>query len=568
LAVLLAFLLNPLVRWLQTRGLSRIPAVIVVVVAAFLLLGGVLWGITAQLSELTHKFEGYEKNARAKLDELRASIRSSMLDQLFGGGSRPADAKQEAPKKGFGGSVSVRGEKALPVIIHTEAPDPLLQLTVVIGPALHLLASIGLVVLLVILMLIHREELRNRLIRLAGYGRLTVTTRALDEATQRISYYLMMKSLVNGCFGVAIGVGLWLLDVPYSFLWGFLVAVLRFIPSLGTWLAAVPPLLLAAVSPDNWLAEVSGNSWLPVILVLVLFAVLELFTTNVIEPLTYGHRIGVSSVALVVSLAFWTWLWGPVGLVLATPLTVCLGVLGKYFPQLDFINVLMSDRPAMEAKVRYYQRLLARDHDEATDIVERYREENPPGTVHDELLLPALTAAQLDHERGELSDEDEAFMLRVTRDILEDLEGSESAGEGEGQPDRPLALGYPVRDEAAQVALEMLGQMLQARGCRLEVAPVGVLWSELGERVEQERPALVCVGSLAPGGLALTRSLLKRLRARFPELRVVVARLGPAEEPEKERKLLQDAGADHATLTLLETRDRVAELARLAPPDR
>jgi predicted PurR-regulated permease PerM len=565
LAILLAFLLGPPVRALQQRGLKRIPAVILVVTAAFLVLGALLWILTAELTQLGQNFHKYEKILHAKLDGLRASIKGTVLERFLNTGETGAGApaapggkpQPALPRQGFGGGpLTPEAGQVQRVVVVKERPEFYWQLTAALDPVVHLLGTTGLIVLLVILMLIHREELRNRLIRLAGYGRLTVTTRALDEASARISYYLLMKSLVNGCFGVAIGLGLLLIGLPFSFLWGFLVAVLRFIPSLGTWLAMLAPLALSVVAFEAW--------W-PMLYVLGLFAVLELFTTNVIEPLTYGHRIGVSSVALVVALAFWTWLWGPVGLVLATPLTVCLAVLGKYFPQLEFINVLMSDRPALEANIRYYQRLLARDQDEATDVVEHYLTSHPVAEVYDELLLPALTAAREARGRDELSEDDQHYVLAATRDILEDLPVPPAPAAGAGQPPAALVLGYTLREESAALALEMLGQLLRERHCRVELAPPEVLLSELVTRIEEAGPAALCVIALAPGGLALARSLLKRLRGHFPELKIVVARLGPSEDADRDRKVLTTAGADVVAATLLEARDQLTRLAQLPP---
>jgi predicted PurR-regulated permease PerM len=563
LAILLAFLLTPAVRALQQRGLKRIPAAILVVAAAFVVLGAIFWILTAELAELARDYArpgGYSDTLHRKIDRVRASMKGTVLERFL---NPPHEAEPSTPPTGISARVGATGmgsDKATRVILVTDQSDVLRQLTGALDPVLHLLGSTGLIVLLVILMLIHREELRNRLIRLAGYGRLTVTTRALDEASARISYYLIMKSLVNGAFGIAIGVGLLVIGMPYAFLWGFLVAVLRFIPSLGTWLAMLAPLALALVAFDDW--------W-QMLYVLGLFAVLELAVTNVVEPLTYGHRIGVSSVALVVALAFWTWLWGPVGLVLATPLTVCLAVLGKYFPQLEFINVLMSNRPALESDIRYYQRLLARDQDEATEVVEQYLATGSPEMVYDDLLLPALVSAREARARGELSEADERFMLEATHDILEDVtapaaslpDAGAASGDGKAPPVR--VLGYALRDEAAGLALEMLGQLLQGRNCRLELAPPEMLLSELTARIDEEQPAALCVASLAPGGLALTRSLLKRLRSRFPELKIVVARLGPVEDVEKERKVLLAAGASLAATTLREGRDGLAQLVHL-----
>jgi predicted PurR-regulated permease PerM len=557
LAILLAFLLSPLVRALQQRGVKRIPSVLLVVVAAFIVLGGVVWILTAELTDLAREYTrpgGYHAKLETKIQDLRESLKGTVLERFLQPGRKPDGPPED---RGPGGK-----DAAERVILVTEQSDVLRQLTGALDPVVHFLGSTGLIVLLVILMLIHREELRNRLIRLAGYGRLTVTTRALDEASSRISYYLMMKSLFNSGVGIVIGLGLLAIGIDYAFLWGFLVAVLRFIPSLGTWLAMLAPLGLSLV----------GFEWWQTLSVLGLFVVVELFTGNVLEPLTYGHRIGVSSVALVVALAFWTWLWGPVGLVLATPLTVCLAVLGKYFPQLEFINVLMSDQPALESDIRYYQRLLARDQDEATDVVEKYLGDRQAETggfaeeVYDELLLPALTSARAAREREELAEEDLRFVLGATRELLEDVTAPPAPPAGEAPTAAVRALGYAPRDEVAVLALEMVGQMLQRRGCGLELAPVGMLLSELAARVEEERPAALCVASLAPGGLAAARSLLKRLRGRFPELKVVVARLGAApEDVEKDRKVLVAAGADVVAATLREARDHVAQLLNLPP---
>ncbi len=563
LAILLAFLLSPVVRTLQQRGLGRLPAVVLVVLAAFLLLGGICWIVAVQFKQLAEpeNFARYKENVDKKIAGLHESIRGTVLERLLTGGgaapSRPAAPRGDGPvpKKGFEVVLGTRPEKPVPVVVQPERPDLIWRLTAAIDPVVNLLGSTGLIVLLVILMLIHREELRNRLIRLAGHGRLAVTTRALDEASQRISLFLMRKSIVNGVFGVVIGVGLIFIGVPYPFLWGFLVAVLRFIPSLGTWLAMLAPLALALVALPEWL---------PALWVFLLFAVLELFATNVVEPYTYGQHIGVSAVALVVALAFWTWLWGPVGLVLATPLTVCLAVLGKYFPQFEFLNVLIGDRPALEADVRYYQRLLARDQDEATDIVENYVESHSAEEVYDGLLLPALTAVRVERERGQLSEEDELFTLRVTRDILEDLGGPAEAappGDGAAAP-KALVLGYPIRDPAAEVALLMLGRLLDPKSCELELVPAAMLSSELALRVEEKKPGVLCIISVAPGGMAMARSQLKRLRGRFPGLKIVVARLGASEDVEKDRKALVAAGADFAGATLLETRNHVTQLAQ------
>ena len=267
-------------------------------------------------------------------------------------------------------------EQPVPVVV--QAPSVLWQLPSLLEP----LASAGLVLVLVIFMLLKHSDLRNRLIRLAGYSHLTTTTKALDEAGQRISRYLLMQS-INGSFGVAVGLGLFLIGVPYAMLWGFLAAVLRFVPYVGPAVSALLPSALSLAVFDGWVQP---------FLVIGLILLLELASNLVMEPWLYGQSAGVSEVALLVAIAFWTWLWGPIGLLLATPLTVCLSVLSRYIPPLDFINTLMGDEPVLDLPTRYYQRLLARDDDEAAEIVETYGQTHDPEDVYDDIIVPALTA--------------------------------------------------------------------------------------------------------------------------------------------------------------------------------
>ena len=275
--------------------------------------------------------------------------------------------------------------KPIPVIV--QPPSPLLAR---LPGLLDVLAATGVVTVLVIFMLFERQDLRDRLIRLVGYRRVTVTTRALDEATARITKYLLIQSVINGGFGLSLGIALFLLGVPYAALWGVLGAALRFIPYVGAAIAMLLPTALAlAVFPG----------WSRALLIVGVFLALELTAYMVVEPWLYGQSAGVSPVALLVAVIFWTWLWGSVGLLLATPLTVCLIVLSKHLPSMGFLVLLMGDDPVLEPKARYYQRLLARDQDEAADIVEEYVKANDPASVYDEVLLPALYYAKQDSER-------------------------------------------------------------------------------------------------------------------------------------------------------------------------
>src|SRR6185436_12364196 len=280
-----------------------------------------------------------------------------------------------------------------------------------LGPLFAPLGTASLVIILVITMLFERRNLRDRILRLIGHGRLSVTTKAFDEAGTRVSRQLLMQSLVNGIYGVVAGLGLYFLGVPYALVWGALAAALRFVPYLGPVLGAGTPILVSLAALPGW----TGPLW-----VSAMFMTLELLTNLVLETALYAGAAGVSQVALLVSVAFWTLLWGPLGLLMATPLTVCLVVLGKHVPGLSFLVTLMADTPPLAPEYGYYQRLLARDPSEAADLIERHIKNEPAGSVYDALLLPALNYAERDRLENRLSADEEAAVIEMTRELLTD----------------------------------------------------------------------------------------------------------------------------------------------------
>jgi predicted PurR-regulated permease PerM len=549
LAVLLTFLLSPVVGALQRRGLGRVPAVLVTVVLALSVLGGVGWTLTRQLVTLANELPRYSLNIQHRIADLRGASKGGSVEKVQ---KAVEDVVGEIQKTDTPG---VTRQRPLAVVLEPQS---------ILGHLpnlLQALASAGIVTVLMIFMLLERRELRDRVILLIGYRRMTATTRALDEAGARISRYLLMQSIINGSFGVAVGLGLFLIGVPYAVTWGFLAAALRFIPYLGPFVAALLPLALSlAVFPG----------WLQPALVAGLFLVLEPITGSVMEPWLYGQSAGVSHVALLIALTFWTWLWGPVGLLIATPLTVCLIVLGKHIPALRFIVVLMGDRPVIEAKARYYQRLLARDQDEAADIVEAYVSADGRESVYDAMLLPALYYAKQDRDRGLLSEGDAQFVGQATREILDVLAQDAPAPSERDSGDlsvsdpadiRVRIVGCPARDEADALALEMVRHLLDPARYRIEVSGTGMLTAEVVAWVDLHRPALLCIGSVAPGGLSQVRHLCKRLRSQCPELKIVVGRWGLHDERDTDRQQLLAAGADHVETTVLDTQRALAQLA-------
>jgi predicted PurR-regulated permease PerM len=559
MAILLTFLLSPVSGALERIALGRLPSVILVVVLTFSLLAGIGWIVTLQFGSLANELPKYTVNIRQKIADVRGAGKGGVLEKVQ---KTVEEVKSEIQK---GDEVTTAKDQRRPVVVQPVESFTFWPVPLAVGPMIERFASAGLVIVLVIFMLVQREDLRNRLIRLVGYGRLTVTTRALEEAGQRISRYLLMQTIINSSFGLAVGLALYLIGLPYAILWGFLAALLRFIPYIGPFAAAIMPSALS-------LAVFQG--WLWPLVVIGLFLALELLNNMVLEPLLYGESAGVSGVGLLVAIAFWTWLWGPVGLVLATPLTVCVVVFGKYVPRMDFIGVLMSDQPAMASNMSYYQRLLAMDQAEAAEIVEEHLTSHPTEQFYDEVLIPALNYARRDRELGRLTEDGEQFVFRATREILEDLNSlmpkssSESADSEKAAvaaedftPPLPQVriLGWPARDEADGLALHMFRRLLDSTRYEVEVMSDAVLTAEVVVRIGEESPAMILIATVSPGGLAQTRYLCKRLRARFPTLKIAVGRWGMGSEDSNSILL---AGADRVGTTLIETREQMIHLCQ------
>jgi predicted PurR-regulated permease PerM len=558
LAVLLAFILAPLVDLLHRKGFWRIPSVLLVVILALLFVSGVGLGLVLELKRLAGDLPLYRDNIGHKIVGLRDLGQGRILQDLQGMFKEITDA---APK-----GRTPEGSAPQPPVVRLESSSvPIYEQAA--GQAVEFLASAGLVVVLVTFMLIRKEDLRNRLVRLVAHGRLIITTRAFEEGAQRLSRFLFMQFAINAGFGLVLGISLWAIGLPYPLLWGILAASLRFVPYVGSLTTTVLILVFsAAVFP----------AWTQSLVILGLMLLLEIGTANVVEPLLFGHSTGVSPIALLAAAAFWTWLWGPIGLVLSTPLTACLVVLGRYVPHLEFLGVLLGDEPALDPEVNYYQRLLARDQDEASDLVEEFVQAQGKEKVYDSVLSPALVLGKRDRESGALAFDDEQFIIQATRDIVEDLVSiheEESTGtEGSAAPTpsastRPkvVVFGCPARDEEDEVDLHMFRQLLEPIGCQVDTLSAKTLTAEVVARVRDERPAVVCIAALPPGGLAQTRYLCKRLRAQFRDLKIIVGRWGATDNIERTRERLKSAGANEVCTTLVEARDHVIPWIQIHP---
>jgi predicted PurR-regulated permease PerM len=563
LAMLLTFVLSPIVERLQRWRLPRIVAVVVTVAFAFSVLGGLGWLLASQVSTLADDLPQYKHNLTGKIRQVRRVGKSDSLEkaqstvkEVIGELQKDGDAPRQKPPQ--------------PVVVERQPPTGLAGLRATLGPIADVLATAGLVVVLVIFMLIERQRLLERLIRLAGTGRVTLTTKILTDAAERIGRYLQMQSLINTGFGAAIGTGLFLIGAPYALLFGVLAGVARFVPYVGAWAAAGAAALVSLAVFDGWREPV---------MVLALFVLVELTIYLVVEPLLYSHSAGVSPLALLITLAFWTWLWGPIGLILGTPLTVCLVALGRHVPEMEFIVVLFGDEPVVTTDVAVYQRLLKGDEGGARAVLEEYVKKHEAADVYEEVLLPTLSRVRRDAARGALTAKEAAFIAAATRRILDDLDkvvlpaaATRDEEATAAVPASPAlrALGCPARDDVDTATLRMLASRIARDGVRLEVAEPGLLAAELVERVAAVEPAVVVVALLGRGGIAHTRYILKRLRARFSDLPVVAAWLSPPDDLEEACAALLDAGATEVATTLGQTRDRILQYRRVraepAPP--
>jgi predicted PurR-regulated permease PerM len=572
LAIYLTFLLNPVVSRLRLWGVARSPAVFLTVLTAALLLGLLGWVVTAQVSSVLRELPEHTATIRAKIKSLKTlSGQSSRITKMIAEINRelegdPHATTQAAPSQS---SDPTRPDPDRPkaVVLEPERPAWLGRIAHFLSPMMELLGELALAIILVIFMLEQREEFRNRVIRLAGYGRIAPATKFVDEAAQRISRFLLVQALVNGVFGLALALGLLALGVKYALLWGFLGALLRYLPYVGPFLAAVLPVSTTLAITEGWTTTVLVIAW---------FVTLELVVANVIEPRVYGQSMGVSAVALLVSAAFWAFLWGPIGLILSSPLTVCLVMLGRYVPQLEFLAVLLGDEPALALEESFYQRLLARDQDEAEALILERMKTEPAEQIFDTMVVPALCSTRSSRIRGEITEADESAIMCSLAEIVDDLgeirscaaradlEAARSESSPEAVPRPPIMIfGCPARDSADSVALQMLEILLDPSRWQMRMIAPATLTAELLELIARDEPAAVCIASLAPGGVAHTRYLCKRLSRRFPALRIVVGQWGAESASPKHREGLEEAGASCTAFTLVETRQKLDALLPL-----
>ncbi len=549
LATLLAFLLTPVVTWLE-RGLGRATAVLAVVLLTFTGVGVVGWTVTQQLATLVSELPTYRHNITEKIRDVRGAGKGGSVEALQ---KTVADIESQidAPEE--------KGTAARPVVVKPAQASTLWSFPAMLTPFLGPLSTAGLVVVLVIFILLDREDLRNRLIRLFGHGRLVTTTRAFDEAGRRVSRYLLAQSAVNFIYGLAVGLGLYFIGLPYPVLWAALAAALRFIPYVGPVVGAGMPLLLSLAALEGWTRP---------LLVLGLFVSIELVTNLVLEVVLFAGAVGISQVALLIAVAFWSWLWGPLGLLLATPLTVCLAVMGKYVPGFEFISTLVSDAPVLTLDVVYYQRLLAGDSAEASDLLDKHPGDDERN-VYDAVMLPALSYAERDRIEDRLSPEEERAVVESTRELLADADplGTTPSVLAAAPPGAVPVLGIAAEGESDALALRMLAKLLADTSFAVDIhEATSLMTPDLVTAVQHGRYKLVCIADIPPSPSSRSRYLLRRLRALAPQVPILVGRWAPPELADDATESLTAAGAAAVSKTLAECREQMIATLAAAPP--
>ena len=524
-AITLSLVLSPAVGWVQNVHIRRFPVVLVVMIVSITIAGGISYVIFDQLVQVANELPAYRENIHNKLTALRTPNKGALgraAESVKELGKElttpPPEPPEASPPRG-------RAERTntpvnpLPVQVVEPPANGLVYVRDLTQPFLGPLAILGIVLVFTVFLLVEEVDLRNRLFRLAGLNRLNVVTQALDDATHRVSRYLMLQFLVNAAFGVISGTGLYLIGVPYAALWGTVAALFRIIPYIGSVVAGLLPLVLSLAVFDGWRAP---------LLVFLLFTTLEVITANLLEPRLYGSHTGISSLALLLTTVFWATLWGPAGLILSTPLTVCLVVLGRHVPHLFFLHILLGDEPALAAEAHLYQRLLAMDDQEARAVAEEFLRENSLLQLYDSVILPTLTLAEQDRHKGDLDPEREEFVFLSLREMLAEFSENAQNAAVESPEERPeqtnpgRILCFPAHDEADEIAAAMLAQLLEQAGCATISFPLGSSSENMLGIVEPSDNDIFCISAVPPFAFSHARTLNRQLRTKFPHGKILI----------------------------------------------
>jgi predicted PurR-regulated permease PerM len=546
LSVLLAFALTPVSSRLERLRLPRGVAVILTLLLVLGIIGGVGSVVARQVSALAERFPDYRGNIETKLNAVFEAGPTSTGDRLSEMVNE-VTAKLDKPRTRNEASGQVQKVRVV------QEPSFQERLRASIGPYLESLGVFSFVLVLVLFILLGRENLRDRIVALFGHRHVGLTTRTMEEIGGRISRYLVTVALMNSGFGLVIGLGLALIGIPFAVLWGCLAAMLRFIPYVG---------VAATFGLTTIFAAAHFPGWTHALAVVVMFGVVETILSSFLEPIVFGKTTGISALGLLIAAMFWTWLWGTLGLLLSTPMTVCLAVIGKYVPSLSFFSTLLGEEADLKPHLRFYQRIVALDRQGAVAVAEAELQARPRVAVFNEVLVPALARASKDAARGTLDEAEQALVWDVTGTILDQLEETPSSGpvrnlasNGSGSAaSAPHVVGLSL-DQGDAIVLRILKQSLRGTGLELEILPSGESPLELRERLAKLEPALVLISHLPDGDVAAVRYLVRRLRVQITGPPIVVGLWNRGRRTDSHR--LMDEGVLYVVSSVAEAHDRI-----------
>ncbi len=563
LALLFAFLLSPLVNLLEKIRMPRVLAILLVIFTVFVLICGISWGIAMQLLQITDNLPAYRENISGKVVQFHQTQKTDLTRAQY-------EIQHLSEELGLSDPVPTRRHRPKPLGSSPERPIAVKEVSSSEGGTLGFLPGVLsamvetlLVVVFTFFMLLQREDLRNRLIRLTGRGELHRKTQAMDEASRRVSRYFMLLLTVNTVYGAVIFTALHFLGLPHALLFGALTTLLRFIPYIGAPISGLLPIALSlAVFPG----------WEQAAIIFGVFMCVEIVTANYIEPRLYGKHTGVSPLAILVAAVFWTLIWGPIGLLLSVPLTVCLVVVGSHVPNLKFLAVLLGDEPVLLPSAHYYQRLLAGDENEAREVLENYLREKPLEDLYDSVMIPALVLAEQDRHQDSLDETTVRFIDRTSKELVEELAfrherngdhppaTNGAAADAKAHPAESIGparlpvppkniLCVPVRDDADETAAIMLCHLLERAGHFARTVPVRKVDEMLAE-VSRMKPDIVYLSGVPPYALSYARGVYKKLRSQQPRLRILIGVWTYAEDPMKAAKEISRGEQDQVMTTL------------------
>jgi predicted PurR-regulated permease PerM len=532
LAILFSFLLAPAVRRLEQWKLGRVPSTLIVALLGFGVVFGVAGVAATQAVSLAGKLPEYRHNIVEKIHKIRHPKKDSNI-------GKAAEAIKDIEKEA--------APERPPVPVKESPGTPLEAFAQLVAPVATPLAMMLAVIVFTILFLLNRENMRERVIALLGPARIHIMTKAMAEASFRVSQYLMTQVLVNALFGIPFGIALYFIGIPNAALFGLLGMVLRFVPYVGVWIAMAMPALLAFAISDGWS---------PVLWTLGVFFALESVLAYVVEPWLYGKSAGLSPIAIILAVVFWTWLWGPVGLLLATPLTVCVAVMGRYIPEFGYLNVLLGVEQVLSPDERFYQRLVALDSEEAGEVLEQYVTAHGIARTFDEVVVPALTLAERDRQKGALEPARERYIYESMRRIVEELEHQPAATTG-----APLCI-VPAHDDADHLAATMVARLLPAAQVAVLAPPAKP--SEVAEIVAQKHCGAILISAVPPRTAHYAGDLARRLRRQVPGVKIAVGLWGMGEGSARIQDRLAQLGVDEVVTTISQAADTVRQLASAA----